>query len=57
MGIYSNAAKDVTFCETSLTEMYLGDFKNTDICKGEATYDKVKYKFDKNYKFVSAETV
>lgn len=54
LGIYNNEFKDIVYCETSMTELYFSDFKSIEACK-DVTYPKVKYTFDKDYKFISAE--
>ena len=56
LGVYNNEFKDETYCKTTITEIYLSDLKTLDACK-DVTYPKVKYTFDKNYKFINAESV
>lgn len=56
LGVYNNEYKDVTYCETSMGELYFSDLKSIEACKN-VTYPKVKYTFDKDYKFVNAEFI
>ena len=56
LGLYNNEYKDVTYCETSMGELYFSDLKSIEACKN-VTYPKVKYTFDKDYKFVNAEFI
>lgn len=59
-GIYDNAMKTTTYCETTLTDILsFNQSKITENCKvdGTFTYAKVKYNFDKNYKFINSEEV
>lgn len=56
LGIYNNEFKDVTYCETSMAELYLGDLKTIEACK-DIEFQKVKYTFDKDYRFISADFV
>jgi len=57
-GIYDNAMKTTTYCETTLTDILSFDkSKITENCNsdGTFTYSKVKFNFDKNYKFIDTE--
>ena len=55
LGIYNNAFKEKTYCETSMAELYLGDLKTIAACK-DIEFSKVKYSFDKDYRFIGIET-
>lgn len=56
LGIYNNEYKDLTYCETSMTEIYFSDLKSIESCK-DAVYPKIKYNFDKDYKFIGFDYI
>lgn len=55
--LYDNAFKDTTYCETTMYSMILTDFDVPESCKQERIFNKVKFDFDKNYKYVSKENL
>ena len=55
LGVYNNIFKEKTFCEISFWNVYLTDGEIPEECQKESEYDKVKYYFDKNYRFIKSE--
>ena len=55
--LYDNAFKDTTYCETTIYGMIYSDFDVPSSCKQDRTFNKVKFNFDKNYKFISKENL
>lgn len=57
LDIYNNAFKEKNFCSTSITYLYASNYQLPDSCDANATLDKTKYTFDKNYRFVKSENI
>lgn len=55
LGLYDDAYKGKTYCEVSFWNIYLGDNELPEECKNDDGYNKIKYTFDKNYRFIKAE--
>lgn len=55
LGVYNNIFKEKTFCEISFWNVYLTNGEIPEECQKESEYDKVKYYFDKNYRFIKSE--
>lgn len=56
-GLYDNAFKTTTYCETSIPEMSILNGKLPSRCKEDINYNQIKYIFDKNYRFIKSEKV
>lgn len=56
-GVYDNAFKDTVYCETDLFSMSYTDFTLPESCGNMTGFSKVKFSFDKNYKFISKENL
>lgn len=56
-GMYENATKENVYCETSILDIYLNGSNLPEVCKKDITYPKIKYTFDKNYRFISSEKI
>lgn len=54
-GVYKNAFKEETYCETSLVDLYLTNNKLPEGCQNGVNYPKIRYNFDKNYRFINSE--
>ena len=57
LAIYDNAFKDTTYCETTIAGLIYTEFDVPQSCKEERNFNKVKFNFDKNYKFISKENL
>ena len=57
LAIYDNAFKDTTYCETTIAGLIYTEFDVPQSCKEERTFNKVKFNFDKNYKFINKENL
>ena len=55
LGVYNNIFKEKTFCEISFWDVYLSNGNIPEECQKENEYDKIKYYFDKNYRFIGSE--
>ena len=55
LGVYNNIFKEKTFCEISFWDVYLSNGNIPEECQKENEYDKIKYSFDKNYRFIESE--
>lgn len=55
--IYDNAAKEKTICEASVIKLYFGNFDTSDICDTNTEFKKVKYYFDKDYRYIKSEAL
>lgn len=54
--LYDNAYKTKVYCETNMYSIiYSGDVPSS--CKEEATFNKVRFNFDKNYRYIDKENV
>ena len=53
--IYDNAAKGNIMCDTNIITMAYGDVDISTLCGENIVFNKVKYYFDKNYKFIKSE--
>lgn len=56
-GVYDNAFKDTTYCETNIFSMSYTNFTLPESCDNMTRFNKVKFNFDKNYKFISKENL
>ena len=56
-GVYDNAFKDTTYCETNIFSMSYTNFTLPESCGNMTGFNKVKFNFDKNYKFISKENL
>ena len=57
LAIYDNAFKDTTYCETTIAGLIYTEFDVPQSCKEERNFNKVKFNFDKNYKFINKENL